>query len=233
MENVNDGGMTTRDLNLSGAALATTLNDSDESTSPGRLIVLTGPSGVGKGTLLRRLLSHHSDLYLSISATTRAPRPGESEGKHYYFIGRPVFQQMADRGDLLEWAEFAGNYYGTPRQPIEQHIQQGRSVVLEIELEGARQVRQSYPNALQIFILPPSLVELENRIRQRGHDDEAAIARRLKRAAIEIAAAQEFDIQIVNDDLEEAWRQLEESLSLRDSALSLQSPPAIQSPLLQ
>ena len=140
---------------------------------------------------------------------------------------------MVDRGELLEWAEFAGNYYGTPRQPVEQQIQQGRSVVLEIELEGARQVRQSYPKALQIFILPPSLVELENRIRQRGHDDEAAIARRLKRAAIEIEAAEEFDIQIVNDNLEKALNQLEASLPLTHSARCPQSLPAIQLPISQ
>ena len=230
MDKIYDWGIRTNKLNGSGAALAIR---PDHSIKTGSLIVFTGPSGVGKGTLLYPLLQRHPDLYLSISATTRSPRPGEVDGQHYYFISRPMFQQMVERGELLEWAEFAGNYYGTPRQPVEHQIQQGRSVVLEIELEGARQVRQSYPEALQIFILPPSLAELENRIRLRGHDDEAAIARRLKRARVEIEAADEFDIQIVNDDLDQALHQLENALPFIHSALSPQSPPVIQLPISQ
>ncbi len=180
-------------------------------TSPasGQLIVFTGPSGVGKGTLLRQLLKRHPDIQLSISATTRQPRPGEEHGKHYYFVSRPEFDAMVAQGQLLEWAEFAGNYYGTPRQPLEAMISRGHVVILEIELEGARQVRATLPEAPQIFVLPPSLEELETRIRQRGQDSEAAIAKRLTRAKIEIAAASEFDIQIVNDDLERALTDLE------------------------
>ena len=230
MDKIYNWGINTGNLKGSGTALAI---KPDDSLKRGSLIVFTGPSGVGKGTLLYPLLRRHPALYLSISATTRSPRPGEVDGQHYYFISRKMFQQMVDRGELLEWAEFAGNYYGTPRQPVEDQIQQGRSVVLEIELEGARQVRQSYPKALQIFILPPSIAELENRIRRRGHDDEAAIARRLKRARVEIEAADEFDIQIVNDDLEYALNQLESSIPFIQSALSPQSPPAIQLPISQ
>ncbi|MGQ9870736.1 guanylate kinase, partial [Leptodesmis sp.] len=163
----------------------------------GRLIVLTGPSGVGKGTLLRSLLRRHPDLYLSVSATTRAPRPGEVDGKDYYFLSRPEFERMIANGEFLEWAEFAGNLYGTPKASVDNQIQQGHRVILEIELEGARQVRQYFPDALRIFILPPSLPELESRIRTRGKDTEDAIVRRLQRAKEEINAADEFDIQIV------------------------------------
>ena len=181
-------------------------------THPGRLVVLTGPSGVGKGTLLKRLRQRHPHLYLSTSATTRAPRPGEVNGEHYYFVSRAEFEQMIERGDLLEWAEFAGNYYGTPRQPVEVQIERGNQVILEIELKGARQVAQSFPAALKIFIAPPSAAELERRIRDRGQDDDAAIARRLDRARVELEAAHEFDIQIINDDLDAAIATLEQAL---------------------
>lgn len=178
----------------------------------GSLVVFTGPSGVGKGTLLKSLLLRHPDLYFSVSATTRLPRPGETDGVHYYFVSRAQFEQMIRNQELLEWAEFAENCYGTPRQPIEAQIAQGKLVILEIELEGARQVRQTFPSALQIFILPPSLAELERRIRSRAQDSEAAIARRLTRAQEEISAAAEFDLQIVNDQLDQALLQIEAAL---------------------
>ncbi|AVH67792.1 guanylate kinase [Nostoc sp. 'Peltigera membranacea cyanobiont' 213] len=175
----------------------------------GRLIVLTGPSGVGKGTLMRSLLQRHPELYFSVSATTRSPRPGEIDGKNYYFVSRSKFEQLVAEGEFLEWAEFAGNYYGTPREAVLNQIHSGKLVVLEIELEGARQVRTSFPSALSIFILPPSFDELEKRIRSRAQDSEEAIARRLLRAQEEIQAADEFDIQIVNDDFETALNDIE------------------------
>ena len=178
----------------------------------GRLIVFTGPSGVGKGTLLRSLLKHHPELELSVSVTTRAPRAREINGQHYYFVSLEEFEQMVQDGELLEWAEFAGNYYGTPRLPVERLIAKGKTVILEIELEGARQIRQTFPTALRLFILPPSLCELEHRIRERGQDSEESITRRLRRAQEEIEAANEFDIQIVNDDLETALKNLEMAL---------------------
>ncbi|MBC1238908.1 guanylate kinase [Nostoc sp. 2RC] len=183
-----------------------------ESLNPGALIVLTGPSGVGKGTLMRSLLQRHPELYYSVSATTRSPRPGEIDGKSYYFITRSKFEQLIAGGEFLEWAEFAGNYYGTPREAVLNQINSGKLVVLEIELEGARQIRASFPTAFSIFILPPSLEELEKRIRSRNQDSEDAIARRLHRAQEEIKAADEFDIQIVNDDFKTALNDIEAAL---------------------
>lgn len=175
----------------------------------GTLTVLTGPSGVGKGTLVKLLRERHPDLYLSVSATTRSPRDGEVDGQDYFFVSRDRFMAMAEAGDLLEWAEFAGNCYGTPRQPIVERLARGEQVLLEIELEGARQVKTTFPEAFRVFVLPPSLDELERRLRSRGQDAEAAIERRLARAREEVAAADEFDQQVVNDDLDKALIQLE------------------------
>lgn len=180
----------------------------------GRLTVLTGPSGVGKGTLVKLLLERHPQIWLSVSATTRAPRQGEEEGRSYFFLSREAFEQHVAGGGLLEWAEFAGNLYGTPRQPVEERLAEGRPVLLEIELEGARQVRRSFPAAFQVFLEPPSFEELERRIRGRGTDSEEAIARRLERARIELAAAPEFDARLVNGELETALAALERLMGL-------------------
>jgi guanylate kinase len=190
----------------------TSVNHTQPCPGSGRLIVLTGPSGVGKGSLVRSLLQSHPELYLSISVTTRSPRPGEINGKHYYFVSRERFEQMVAQGELLEWAEFAGNYYGTPRQQVEAKIHAGKWVLLEIELEGARQIRVSFPEALRIFILPPSMQELEQRLRGRGQDSEAAITHRLCRAQEEINAAGEFDFKIINDDFHTAIEEIEAAL---------------------
>ena len=180
----------------------------------GTLTVITGPSGVGKGTLVQRLLARHPSIWLSVSATTRAPREGECEGESYFFHSRERFDALVQAGGLLEWAEFAGNCYGTPRAPVEQRLQEGRPVLLEIELEGARQVRGSFPKAVQIFLAPPSFEELERRIRGRGTDAEEAIQRRLLRAREELSAQCEFDAVVVNDDLEQALLKLEGLMGL-------------------
>jgi guanylate kinase len=184
------------------------------STDQGRLTVITGPSGVGKGTLVARLLARHPQIWLSISATTRAPRAGELEGVQYFFHDRAGFEAEVAAGGLLEWAEFAGNLYGTPRRPAEEQLAAGRPVLLEIELEGARQVRRSFPQGFQIFVAPPSFSELERRIRGRGTDSEEAIQRRLERARVELAAAPEFDAVLVNADLEAALLDLERLMGL-------------------
>jgi guanylate kinase len=175
----------------------------------GKLVVLTGPSGVGKGTLLKLLLKRNPQLYLSISATTRSPRIGEVDGVNYYFLSRSRFEEMINNQELLEYAEYAGNYYGTPIAPVSTKINDGETVILEIELAGARQVKQVFADALTIFILPPTMEELESRIRSRGLDSEEAIDRRLKIAHQEISAKTEFDYHIVNDNLERALAELE------------------------
>lgn len=172
--------------------------------SSGQLIVITGPSGVGKGTLVQQLLAHYPDWFLSISATTRSPREGEIDGQSYYFLSKDQFQTWIADAKLLEWAEYAGNYYGTPREPVETQIAQGKTVLLEIEVAGAKQIQQTFPDARRIFILPPSMEVLETRLRGRGTDAEAAIAKRLAQAQEELTAAPTFDYQIVNDDLDQA-----------------------------
>lgn len=174
----------------------------------GQLVVLTGPSGVGKGTLVQRLLAVHPTWFLSISATTRSPRPGETDGQSYYFLSKDQFQTWIAAGKLLEWAQYAGNYYGTPREPVENQIAQGKTVLLEIEVVGAQQIQATYPQARRIFILPPSVAVLETRLRGRGTDNDRAIVKRLAQAQQELAAAPEFDYQVVNDDLERAVREL-------------------------
>ncbi|MEM8828634.1 MAG: guanylate kinase [Cyanobacteria bacterium P01_G01_bin.19] len=178
----------------------------------GKLIVITGPSGVGKGTLVNLLLERHSQLKLSVSATTRQPRPGEVDGVNYFFLSKEDFETAILNNELLEWAEYAGNYYGTPKAEIIEQISQGNYAILEIELEGARSVARLFPEARRIFILPPSIEELEARIRSRGTNTEESIAKRLAIAKTEIAASNEFDVRIVNDNLEKAIALLEAAI---------------------
>lgn len=178
----------------------------------GKLIVITGPSGVGKGTLVSLLLQRHSQLKVSTSATTREPRPGETDGVEYFFLSKKDFETAILNHELLEWAEYSGNYYGTPKAQVVEQIAQGNYIILEIELAGARAIADIFPEAKRIFILPPSVEELEARIRNRGTNSEESIASRLKIAREEIAASSEFDVEVVNDDLEKAIGQLEKAI---------------------
>jgi guanylate kinase len=170
--------------------------------------VIAGPSGAGKSTIVRGLL-HLRPFRFSVSATTRTPRPGEIDGVHYHFVDVADFRRMVDDGELLEWAEYGANLYGTPLAPVLEVLDHGDDILLEIEVNGAQQVREVHPEATMIFIRPPSLDELERRLRARGDTDEDAISRRLDIAADELAVADElFDHVVVNDDVDTAMTQV-------------------------
>jgi guanylate kinase len=172
------------------------------------LVVLSGPSGVGKSTVVKALRDEHPEVWLSVSDTTRFPRPGETDGVHYRFVSREEFAELVESGGLLEWAEFAGNLYGTPRQPVLDHLAAGRPVVLEIDLQGARQVRALMPGAKLVFLAPPSWDELVRRLTGRGTEDAAVVEKRLAVARDELAAEPEFDVTLVNTSVPDVVGQL-------------------------
>jgi guanylate kinase len=179
---------------------------------PARVFVVTGPSGVGKGTLIERLLESVPGLEVSVSATTRKPRPGEADGRDYHFLGPEEFERRVAAGDFLEHATYSGNRYGTLRSEVDRRLATGTSVVLEIELQGARQVRAAMPESVQVFIAPPSPEALRERLQRRGTDSENAIVERLRVAEGELAAQSEFAHVIVNDDVDRAAGKLERTV---------------------
>jgi guanylate kinase len=185
----------------------------------GRLVVLAGPTAVGKGTVAGYIREHHPDVLLSVSATTRAPRPGERDGVHYFFVDDAAFDALIERDDLLEWATVHNaSRYGTPRPPVEAALAAGRSVLLEIDLQGARQVRASMPEAILVFLLPPSWEELVRRLVGRGTESADEQARRLETARVELAAQDEFDELVVNDDVRRAAQEVVDLLAVPSGA---------------
>ena len=174
----------------------------------GKLLVISGPSGAGKSTVVFKAIEGREDICFSTSVTTRQPRPGEIDGREYFFVDFERFREMVEKDELLEHAEYVANRYGTPRAYVEQRLNEGMNVVLDIEVQGARQVRKKMPEAVLIFIAPPSLEELERRLRGRGTDTEAAIEGRLIRARQEFQEADFYDYLIVNDDVEKAAARL-------------------------
>ena len=174
----------------------------------GKIIILSAPSGAGKTSLGRALMEKMPNVTWSVSHTTRSPRPGEIDGRDYHFVSRDEFQRLLDEGDFLEYAEVYGNWYGTSRSALEKQLAEGKIVLLDIDWQGARQIRQLYPDAVSIFIMPPSINELENRLRKRGQDAEDVIQKRLAAAKADMSRADEYDKVIVNDDFDVALTEL-------------------------
>lgn len=169
----------------------------------GILVVISGFSGAGKGTIMKELIKRY-DYFLSVSATTRSPREGETDGKDYYFHTKEEFQEMIDNGELVEWAEYVGNYYGTPKKRVEEKLEQGKDVLLEIEMQGGMLVKEQFPDALLIFISPPSAKVLRERLTGRGTESPEEIEKRLMRAVEEVKYMKDYDYIVVNDELEDA-----------------------------
>ena len=179
----------------------------------GLLIVLSGPSGCGKGTVMKQLLDRNKDIFLSVSATTRSPREGELNGVHYHFLTKEHFEELISGEGMLEYASYCDHYYGTPKAAVEEKLRAGKDVILEIEVQGALQVMNKRPDAVSIFILPPSAAELERRLIGRNTEDRDTIDRRLAKASEEIAYAVKYDYTVVNDDLSEAVQKIESILA--------------------
>ncbi|KAA9110568.1 guanylate kinase [Microbacterium rhizomatis] len=203
------GGLGARQRRVLAAFLDERLPEGRPRDARSNLVVLAGPTAVGKGTVAARIKDDYPEILLSVSATTRAPRPGEVEGEHYYFVDDAEFDRMIAADELLEHATVHNRFrYGTPRRPIEQALADGRTVLLEIDLQGARQVRAAEPSATLVFLLPPSWDELVQRLVGRGTESDEERARRLRTAKVELAAQNEFDFRVVNDDVASAAREV-------------------------
>lgn len=176
----------------------------------GILIVVSGFSGAGKGTLMKRLVQDYDNYALSISATTRSPRPGEEDGREYFFLQKEQFEQKIAENGLIEYARYCDNYYGTPRKYVEEQLAQGKDVILEIEIQGALKVKKQYPDALLLFVMPPSAAELRNRLVGRGTETPEVIEKRMHRAVEEAEGIENYEYLVVNDDLDSCVRQLHE-----------------------
>ncbi|HEY8420493.1 MAG TPA: guanylate kinase [Thermoclostridium sp.] len=176
--------------------------------NPGLLVVVSGPAGVGKGTVVSRAREQNKDIVFSVSATSRCPRPGEIDGKNYFFVSRERFLEMIREGALLEWVEYCGNYYGTPKMYVEQELEKGHVVLLEIEVEGAHNVKRQYPDCISVFITPPTIEELRKRITKRGTESPEVIEKRMKRALEEMEQLDSYDYIIKNESVEDSARQL-------------------------
>lgn len=174
----------------------------------GILIIISGFSGVGKGTLVKRLVQKYDRYALSVSMTTRAPRPGEENGREYFFVTKDDFERKIKENGLIEYASYSGNYYGTPRAYVEEQMAQGKDIILEIEIQGAMKVKERFPNAVLVYVLPPNTEELERRLRGRGTESEEKIAERLSRAAAESEGLEQYDFIVINDDLEACEQEL-------------------------
>lgn len=170
----------------------------------GLLIVISAPSGGGKGSILKEIFSQDENLTLSVSATTRSPRPGEEHGKQYYFVSREEFLKQIRDGEMLEYTEYCGNFYGTPKVAVEEWREKGKDVVLEIEVDGGAQIKKLIPDCVSVFVLPPSMQVLEKRLRGRGTEEETVVQKRLKAACQEIPHAKDYDYIVYNDRLEDA-----------------------------
>ena len=175
----------------------------------GKTFIISGPSGVGKSTVLKALLEKRSDVYFSVSATTRAPRPGEEDGVHYHFMDANSFRQRIAADEFLEYAEYVGNFYGTPKKYVDEAMEQGKDVILDIEVQGAIQVCSKRPETVRIFIAPPSWEELERRLTERGTDSPEKVQKRLLRAKVEFQTAHTYDYFVINDTVEEAVAELD------------------------
>ncbi len=178
----------------------------------GNLIVISGPSGAGKGTICKALLEREDNLYISVSATTRSPREGEVDGVNYYFLTQEEFKKKVDNNEFLEWAEVHGNYYGTPKFNVEEMINEGKNIILEIDVQGALNVKKNCEDGVFIFILPPSMEELKRRIIARGSETPESLIKRFKTAYEEINYISKYNYAVVNDDLEEAVKKVQNIL---------------------